>query len=81
MTRITEQNLVLPSLFLMKISNDGFISTTELKEKLALLLKPTGEDAMTSPSRPGEIKFMQIVGNLKSHDTFERNGYAKHEQR
>ncbi len=80
MSRLSEQELVLPSLYLMSISHDGFIFTYDFKKKLAELLKPTGEDAETSPSRPAEIKFMQIVGNLKSHNTFNKNGFATYKK-
>lgn len=64
----------------MSISPNGFISTSDLKIKLVEILKPSGEDAELSLTRPNEIKFMQIVGNLKSHDTFERNGFATYEK-
>ena len=80
MARITEQNLVLPSLYLMNVSKNRFIYTSDLKKKLVEILKPTGEDADVSPSRPTEIKFMQIVGNLKSHDTFKKNGFATYQR-
>gem|GEM_PF-225919 len=80
MTRIAEKDLVLPALYLMSISPMGFISTSDLKNKLVELLQPSGADAVLSKSRPSETVFMQIVGNLKSHNTFGKNGYANDEE-
>ena len=41
--RITETELILPSLYLMTL-NGGKITTTELIQKLRYIMKPTGED-------------------------------------
>jgi hypothetical protein len=74
--RITESELILPSLFLMSLTKNGIISTTELRERLKEILKPTGEDAKTSITRKGEILFDQIVRNLICHKTFLGYGYS-----
>ncbi len=74
--RITESELVLPSLYLMNMNN-GSITTSELIEKLRLIMKPSGEDLEMLSSR-NDDKFSQKVRNLRAHDAFERTGYAKY---
>jgi predicted HNH restriction endonuclease len=74
--RIAENELVLPSLFLMKVNN-GHITTKLLKEQLRNIMKPSGEDLEILNNRSDD-KFSQKVRNLKSHDTFERLGYAEY---
>lgn len=72
--RITESQLVLPSLFLM-VNHRGNITTSQLIEELTSLLKPEGIDAEILNGR-NDTYFSQKVRNLKSHDTFEREGLA-----
>ena len=72
--RITEAELILPSLFLM-LQNKGSITTTQLIEGLTKLMKPVGIDAAILPNRK-DTYFSQKVRNLKSHNAFERRGYA-----
>jgi len=72
--RITETELILPSLYLMSL-NGGRITTTELIKKLRDIMKPTGEDLEILSGRADD-KFSQKVRNLKAHSTFERFGYA-----
>jgi len=74
--RITETELILPSLYLMQI-NGGSITTSELIHKLRLIMKPTGIDREILSGRKDD-KFSQKVRNLKAHETFERYGYAKY---
>lgn len=74
--RITETELILPSLYLMKL-NGGSITTSELIKKLRLIMKPSGEDLIILSDRSDD-KFSQKVRNLKAHETFERFGYAKY---
>lgn len=79
MSTISEVQLVLPSLFLMSLTPNGQITTTELKIRLTELMKPTGEDAAQLQNRPaGDIKFHQKVRNLNSHDTLLKLGYANY---
>jgi len=78
MARITENQLVLPSLFLMSLSPSKSLSTSELIPKLRELLKPAGEDLEILSGRKDD-KFSQKVRNLKAHDTFEKYGLAKYE--
>jgi hypothetical protein len=74
--RIPESELILPSLFLMKV-NSGHITTEELIPQLREIMKPTGEDVEILSGRSDD-KFSQKVRNLKSHGTFERFGYAEY---
>lgn len=76
MSRITEQDLILPALFLMSMQSDGIISTSRLIRELETLMKPTGIDMMVLAGR-NDTRFSQIVRNLKSHSTFEKYGYAE----
>ena len=75
--RIPESELILPSLFLMKVNN-GRITTEELIPRLREIMKPSGEDLEILSGRSDD-KFSQKVRNLKSHKTFERLGYAEYE--
>ena len=68
--RIPENELVLPSLFLMEVS-EGHITTEELIPKLRKIMKPSGEDLDILANRTDD-KFSQKVRNLKAHNTFER---------
>jgi len=76
-TRISENQLVLPSLFLISLSPEKSIATSELIPKLRNLLKPKGEDLKILSGR-NDDKFSQKVRNLRSHDTFERCNFAKY---
>lgn len=72
--RISESELVLPSLFLM-LQNGGSIATSQLIDDLTKLMKPVGTDALILPNRT-DTYFSQKVRNLKSHDSLVRRGYA-----
>ena len=80
MSRITEQDLILPALFLMSMQSDGRISTSKLIRELEILMKPTGIDMQILDGRQ-DTRFSQIVRNLKSHSTFEKYGYAENVDR
>lgn len=73
--RITEAELILPSLFLMSLRTNGCIHTSELISLLTDLMKPTGRDAEILNGR-SDTYFSQKVRNLKSHDTLLKNGYV-----
>jgi hypothetical protein len=77
MARVTENQLILPSLFFMSLSASKSITTSELIPKLRELLNPKDEDLEILAGR-NDDKFSQIVRNLKAHDTFERYGFAKY---
>ena len=74
--RISETELILPSLYLMSLSG-GQITTSELIQKLRDIMKPAGEDLQILSGRSDD-KFSQKVRNLKAHNTCERFGYAQY---
>lgn len=74
--RITETELMLPALYLMKL-NGGTITTSDLIKKLRDIMKPVGEDLQILSGRSDD-KFSQKVRNLRAHGTFERFGYAEY---
>lgn len=76
-SRISESELVLPSLYLMYV-NKGGISTTDLIARLTDMMKPSGKDAEILKDR-NDTYFSQKVRNLKSHNTLKSYGYAVHE--
>ena len=75
MLRITEEQLIIPSLYLMDISFERTISVSQLKNDLSSIFKPTGEDAKVLKGR-SDNAFTQQVRNLKSHNTLENLGLA-----
>lgn len=75
MARITESQLVLPALYLMSKSNEGYMSTSDLIADLTKVMRPTGQDAEILAGRK-DTYFSQKVRNLKSHDTLVRQGFA-----
>jgi len=77
--RITENELILPALFLMKVNNEQ-ITTKELIPQLREIMKPPEEDLEILNNRSDD-KFSQKVRNLRSHKTLEYLGYAKYEDR
>ena len=76
-SRITESELVLPSLYLMTLNAQGSISTSELIQLLTQILKPKGVDAQILSNR-SDTYFSQKVRNLKSHDTLTKYGYVNY---
>lgn len=72
--RISENELVLPSLYLMT-KNNGIADATMLIKELRRILKPTGEDLEILDRRKDD-KFSEKVRNLVSHRKFDRLGYA-----
>lgn len=78
MTRILEEDLQLPSLYLINLSN-GTITTTELSKLLRNLLNPKGEDLDILDNRTDD-KFSQIVRNLTGTErSFVKNGFIYRE--
>jgi len=77
MERVTETELILPSLFLMDTRPAG-ITTSDLIKELTEIFKPEGEDNEILQGRT-DTKFSQKVRNLKAHNTFERFGYAEYQ--
>lgn len=77
--RITESELILPSLYLMSLSPNGCISTSKLIQDLTKIMRPQGIDAQILNNR-SDTYFSQKVRNLKSHDTLARHGYAVYKE-
>ncbi len=75
MPRITEEQLILPALYLMDISPNKSITTTAMKEALIEIFKPSGEDNEIISGR-NDTYFTQKVRNLKSHNTLTNLNYA-----
>lgn len=73
---VTESELILPALWLMCHRHNGTISTSDLIKDLTNIIKPTGIDAKILSNR-SDTYFSQKVRNLKSHNTFEKKGYAR----
>ena len=74
--RISEQELILPSLYFM-VQNGGRITTRQLIRSLRAVMPPEGEDAAILAKRSDD-KYSQKVRNLRSHNTFGRKGYAQY---
>lgn len=73
MPRIPEWFLVLPTLYLLNVSQSKFLKTSELIPLLRSVLNPDWEDLDILSWRKDD-KFSQKVRNLKSHNTLK--GYA-----
>lgn len=74
--RISEKQLVIPALKVISLNKQG-VTTTELIEELENILCPKGKDAQIIPGR-NDTFFSQKVRNLRSHETFERYGFAEY---
>lgn len=72
---ISETELILPSLYVISLSENQTISTSDLVSQLRNLLKPVGDDLTVLDGR-NDDKFSQKVRNLTSHKTLEKLGFA-----
>jgi hypothetical protein len=72
--RIPESALVIPAIECIYDAG-GRLSTSQLIDRLEKRFQPKGEDAEILDGRT-DTKFSQKVGNLKSHKTLEKAGYA-----
>jgi len=77
MARITESELILPSLFLINKNKDKKLSTTNLINELRKLLNPDEEDLVILDWRKDD-KFSQKVRNLRAHRTLEKDWYTSY---
>lgn len=75
MARITEQELILPALFVINEKNNKGITTSEIIKELELLLEIDTEDREIIKGR-NDSYFTQKVRNLKSHNTLVKNDLA-----
>ncbi len=76
--RITETELILPSLYIMAQQPEGSITTAELIPLLESVFHPKGKDAEIIDSR-NDTYFSQKVRNLKSHNTLSKKGLATYQ--
>ena len=76
--RITESELVLPSLYLMYIKGTP-VKTSELIKLVEQLLHPEGKD-MEILNKRKNTGCYQEVRKQKSHDTLVRKGYAEYKE-
>ena len=81
--RISERELVLPTLRLLDRSNRGWIATSDLISQLTALFSPSGQDAEILGGR-SDTYFSQKVRNMISHrdqsSSFISRGLAQYEQ-
>jgi hypothetical protein len=79
--RISERDLISPSLRLAASHPDGEITTAELIEELTDMFQPEGEDGEILEGRQ-DTKFSQKVRNLVSHragrQTMFSRGYVEY---
>jgi len=75
MVRITEKELILPSLYLMEKNQNIEITTPFLIENLTNILQPNEIDMQIIKGRKDSY-FSQKVRNLNSHDTLRNPDYA-----
>jgi hypothetical protein len=79
--RISESDLLIPTLRKLASQPNGRMSTSRLISELEILMEPTGEDAEILEGRH-DTHFSQIVRNMISHKTAAGNiiaeGFAIH---
>jgi len=75
MARITEKELILPALFVMKENDNEEITTSVLIKKLEDLIEIDEADQGIIQSRKDSF-FTQKVRNLKSHNTLVKKGFS-----
>ncbi|MEA3314744.1 MAG: hypothetical protein U9Q30_02650 [Campylobacterota bacterium] len=75
MARITEKELILPALFVMKTKDNGEITTSDLIKELEKLIKIDEADKGIIQGRKDSY-FTQKVRNLKSHNTLVKKEFA-----
>lgn len=74
--RISEKQLVIPALKIFSIKTQG-TTTTELISLLEDIMQPKGKDLEIISGRK-DTYFSQKVRNLRSHETFEKLGFAEY---
>jgi hypothetical protein len=81
--RISERELVVPTLRLLDESNRGWMATSDLIVRLAKLFAPSGQDAEILEGRR-DTYFSQKVRNMISHrdqpSSFIHRGLARYER-
>ena len=75
MPRISENDLIIPTLQLLNVAPNNTLTTSELIVRLQQVMNPSADDLAILANR-NDSRFSQIVRNLKSHNTFNELGYA-----
>lgn len=79
--RISEADLLMPTLRLLAARPNGALTTSDLIVELEAVMQPQGEDAEILEGRQ-DTRFSQIVRNMVSHKTSPGNiiaeGFADH---
>lgn len=79
--RISEADILLPTLRILGAQPNGAMTTTDLITELTEIMKPQGEDAEILEGRH-DTRFSQIVRNMVSHKGTPGNiiaeGFAVH---
>ncbi|WP_319533254.1 hypothetical protein [uncultured Cohaesibacter sp.] len=70
--RISERQLIEPTLKILSRAPSGFMSTSHLIDALEELMKPEGKDAELITDR-NDTHFSQIVRNMVSHKNSPNN--------
>lgn len=79
--RISEADLLLPTLRILAAQPSGAMTTSDLIESLTEIMNPQGKDAEILEGRQ-DTRFSQIVRNMVSHKGAEGNiiaeGFVEH---
>lgn len=80
MARISERDLILPTLHLLGAEGIDELSTTQLIAQLRGILRPEGQDAEILANR-NDDHFSQKVRNLRSHKSLQNTGFITYQRR
>ena len=72
--RMSEEDMLIPALRIIQATPNCTMS--EIKTQISQKMKFFPADLEPSPTRPGECKYHQIIGNLRSH--IENNEFGKY---
>jgi hypothetical protein len=76
-TRTSESEIRIAALRVAASKPNGRTTTTELKREIHNYLNLTAEDRRPSKTRPRELMYQQIVGNIISHKSYRNNIFAQ----
>lgn len=72
---ITERELIIPALILLRNAGENGLTMAQMKPSL---LQEFGKDSEPSNSRPNEVNAQQIIGNMTSHRSLENTGFVSY---
>jgi hypothetical protein len=76
-TRTSEGEIRIAALRVAASKPNGRATTTELKMEIHNYLNLTAEDRRPSKTRPRELMYQQIVGNIISHKSYRNNIFVQ----